>query len=141
MELGILMRRTETGLGPADHDAAEALARLKPGDQVFVRVHRPRSISQHRMFFAMLARVAEATEFETAERLLAALKLAMGRYDLLRLPSGRVVPVPQSISFAAMAHDEFQRFMDDAVRLIVRDVLPGTDPMELTGYAQEEIAA
>lgn len=138
MEARIIMRRTEAGLIPVDQDAVDALAKVAVGDQVFVKVHRPRSIAQHRAFWAMLTRVAEATDFETPERLLAALKLAMGRFDLLKLPNGRVVPVPQSISFAAMPQDDFQRFMDAAVRMIVRDVLPGTDPVTLIEGAQIE---
>lgn len=131
MECTVIMRRTEAGLEPVDRDAAAILGKVKMGDRVLVKVHRPRSIQQHRMLFALLTKVAEATEFETPDALLTALKVALGRYDLLRLPSGKVVPVPQSISFAAMKQDEFQRFLDDCVRVICRDLLPGIASADL----------
>jgi hypothetical protein len=39
-----------------------------------------------------------------SRRLLVALKLRLGRYDLMKMPSGKIVPVPDSISFAASAN-------------------------------------
>ena len=141
MEATILMRRTEAGLVAADTEAAKALAKVKTGDRVLVKVHRPRSIDQHRLFWGLLTHVAEATNFETPERLLTALKIALGRYDLLGMPNGKVVPVPHSISFASMGQDDFQRFFDDSVRLICERVLPHMTSEQLIAEVQEAIGA
>ncbi len=128
----IVMRRTATGLEPIDVDA---LAKIKIGTEVMVKVVNPRSIKQHRLFFALLTYVADATEFDSAETLLVAIKLALGRYDLVKLPNGKVVPHAQSISFASMKGDEFRIFFDQAMNLICRDVLPGVSPEEMIGAA------
>jgi len=129
----LVMRRTETGLEPVGN--ADALAKIKIGAQVLVKISNPRSIKQHRLFFGLLTYVANATEFETPEAFLIALKVAMGRYDLVKLPNGKVVPHAQSISFASMDGEKFRVFFDDALNLICRDVLPGMSPEEMIGQA------
>ena len=124
-------------LMPSDDLSADAIAHIPLGQDVAVSIKRGRSLSQHRLFWAILSHVAEATQWETAERLLVALKVRLGRYDLMKLPNGKVVPVPHSISFAAMPQDDFQRFFDDALRLICEEVIPGTD----SAYLVAEVAS
>jgi hypothetical protein len=131
----IIMRRMPAGtlvgypfsLVPQDHAGAELLAKIPLGEDVAVKIMRDRSLPQHRLFWVVLRYVAEASEWETAEKLLVALKLRLGRYDLMKLPSGKVVPVPDSISFAAMAQDAFQQFMERSIAIICSEVLPGMD--------------
>ena len=128
----IVMRRTATGLEPIDVDA---LAKIKIGTEVMVKVVKPRSIKQHRLFWKLLTYVSDATDFETPEQLLVSLKIALGRYDLMKLMSGKVVPVPKSIAFESMDGVEFRKFFDDSMHLICRDVLPGVSPEEMIGAA------
>lgn len=137
MAQNILMRRRGGTLVPANSEAAYVLEHVPDGNTVEVRMIRGRSTQQHRLFWAVLDRVAQASRFETAERLLVAIKVSLGRYDLCKLPSGKVVPVPQSISFAAMDQHEFQKFMDDAFALICRDVLPHMTPDDLAAWVNE----
>lgn len=125
MRGAVLMKREGNTLVPADADASAALSRVKDGEPVAVKLCRGRSLRQHCMFWAHLTAVAEATEWETPERLLVALKVALGYYDVVKLPNGRAVPAPHSISFAEMTQDEFQRFMDQSMDLIDRDILGG----------------
>lgn len=139
MQFQVMMRRTDAGLEPADDGAAAILAKLRPGDRVLVKVWRPRSIQQHKLFWALLAHVAEATEFESAEHLLTTLKVALGRFDTVKMPNGKLVVAPQSVSFAAMASDEFTRFFDDCVRVICRDLLPGVASADLVAEVMEMI--
>lgn len=121
---------------PADDRAAEVLAKL-PGDKpVTIKVSRDRSSPQHRLFFAVLTYVAGATHWETPERLLVALKIRLGRYEPMALPSGKMVPVPDSISFAAMDQEQFAEFFDQAIEVICADVLPGISSVELIEQAQ-----
>lgn len=144
MKDAILVRRAPAPIGapyahslvPVDDAAAEALAKIPIGEAIAVQVKRGRSLQQHRLFFAILTHVADATEWETAERLLVALKVRLGRYDLMKLPNGKVVPVPESISFSAMKQDEFQSFFDKAVTLICSEVIPGMDSAQLIAEAQ-----
>lgn len=147
MKDAILMRRLPAPIGaaypfmlvPVDDAAAEALRKIPAGEDIAVQVKRGRSLQQHRLFFAVLTYVAQATEWETPERLLVALKVRLGRYDLMRLPNGKVVPVPESISFAAMKQDEFQDFFTAAIDLICSEVVPGMDSAQLIAEAQSAL--
>lgn len=121
---------------PADIRAEAALAKIQPGDVVAVTIRRGRNLPQHRLFFALLQHVAKATKWEYPERLLVALKVRLGRYDLLALPNGKLAPVPHSISFAEMGQDDFQQFMDQCLGLICAEVLPGYDPATLIKEAE-----
>lgn len=121
----------------ADDESAARIARVEFGEVAEIRIVRHRSLPQHRLFFGILQHVAENSRFETAERLLVALKIRLGRYDLCRLPNGRDVPVPQSISFDKMDQADFQGFFNDAVRLICEDVLDNYDQAKLIREVEE----
>jgi hypothetical protein len=123
---------------PTDPRAAKAIGRMPEGEEFGVRLLRDRSLPYHNRFWAMLDHVAKATQFATADRLLVALKLRLGRYDLCELPNHKVVPVPHSIAFAEMTQDEFVRFKEEAERVICEEVLPGYDPDLL--YVSAEVA-
>lgn len=128
-------------LAPADDRSAALFDKARPDELVAIRLMRGRSIPQHRLFWAILSHVAEASSFEHAERLLVALKLRLGRYDLMAMPNGKVVPVPDSISFAEMPQDAFQRFFDDSLRVICAEVLPGVNAADLVSEVQAMIGA
>jgi hypothetical protein len=140
----ILMRRAaapiESGMAsallPADSHSEALLAKVPLGETVAVKFTRGRSLQQHRLFWGLLDHVAKASSFETGDRLLVALKVRLGRYDLLKMPNGKIVPVPHSISFLAMDQDDFQRFMDESVRLICEEVIPGTNSDDLIREVQ-----
>jgi len=131
----LLMRRAPAPIGsptpyaliPMNGHGAEMLAKVPLGEMVAITIKRGRSLPQHNLFWSILEHVAKATEWETKERLLVALKVWLGRYDLMQLPNGKTVPVPQSISFDKMGGDEFTRFMDESIRVICEEVIPGTD--------------
>lgn len=95
-----------------------------------------RSLPQHRLFWRILQHVAKATQWEYPERLLVALKIRLGRYDLLQLPNGKLAPVPHSISFRQMPQEKFQEFFDQCMGLITTEVLPGYDPAALMREAE-----
>ena len=125
---------------PVDDRAIDAIGKAPMGESFGIRIVRDRSLPQHNLFWSVLDRVGRATKFENAERLLVALKIRLGRYDLLKMPDGKVVPVPHSISFGAMTQDEFQTFMDEAVNLICAEVLPGTSSETLLAEASAMLA-
>jgi hypothetical protein len=116
---------------PADQRAIAETVRWEFGETVAVKITRGRSLPMHRLFWGILDHVAKASAFENGERLLVALKIRLGRYDLMMMPNGKVVPVPQSISFGSMPQDDFQRFMDESIQLICTEVLPGTNSADL----------
>lgn len=123
-------------LVPVDQKAADMIAKLPLGEDAVVTIKRDRSLPQHRLFWSVLQHVAHASKWENPDRLLIALKIRLGRYDLMQLPNGKVVPVPQSISFAAMSQDGFQEFMDASIRVICEEVVPSMDSAKLIAEAQ-----
>ncbi len=125
---------------PTDDRAIDAIGKVPAGESFGIRIVRDRSLPQHNLFWAVLDRVGRATKFENAERLLVALKIRLGRYDLMKMPNGKIVPVPHSISFGAMTQGEFQTFFDEAVNLICSEVLPGTTSEALLAEASAMLA-
>lgn len=118
-------------LYPADDRAREALAGLAECAEVAVRLSTDRNLLQHNRFWALLDLVAKATEWETPEKLLVGLKMRLGYYDIMLMPRGQKVPVPHSISFAAMSQADFQVFQDRAMHILVTEVCPGLDVEQL----------
>lgn len=116
---------------PADPQAGAALAKIAFGDKVRIKILRNRSLPHHRLFWAILQHVAESSRWETADRLLIAVKIRLGFYDLCALPSGKAVPVPKSISFAELDQDGFTDFFRRAIDVICAEVLNGHNPDDL----------
>jgi len=114
-------------LYPVDDRARESLSKVPPGSEIGIRISHDRSLPMHNRFWKVLDVVAKATHWETPERLLVGLKLRLGRYDICQLPNGQKVPVPNSISFAAMKQVEFERFYQDAMNVLQTEVAPGLD--------------
>lgn len=137
----LMMVKRGNALVPADRRAADALSAIPDGSRVGISVRRGRSNDHHNLFWAILERVADASQFETPERLLIALKIRLGKYDLMSMPNGKVVPVPSSISFAAMGQDEFQKFFDDSMRVICEEVLDGPQAADLIEMIAHETGA
>lgn len=119
-------------LVPVDEWQEKALSKAWVEDEVVaVIIKRGRSLQQHRLFFSILQHVAEASEWETPQQLLVALKVQLGRYDLMQLPSGKAVPVPHSIAFSEMGQDDFMEFFSQSLAVICDKVLGGYNPDDL----------
>ncbi len=127
----LVLRRTERGLEARSRLAADALAQYALHSDVEVTVKKRRSLPQLRMFWAMLQNVVEATgAYPTAEHLLDAMKVEMGYTTPMRLLSGEVVFVPDSIALGRMDSAQFRGFFDRAVELLARTY--GFDPLAVT---------
>lgn len=107
-----------------DARARDIMLRLQPGDRVLVKVHKARNPEHHRLAFAVLSRISEASGVP-AEAILYYLKEQTGKVDIVRLPNGRHVPCPKSIRFESMPQDEFQAFWNEAWLIISERLLPG----------------
>lgn len=127
-ERPILLRKSLSGWGPADRASADALAEMPTGAVVRVERAKARSLPQQRLYWGLLQRLAEAGAvkgIDSAEQLHLALKLALGVADAVRLPSGRIVPVARSTALDKMPAAEFSAYLERALDLICRDILPG----------------
>lgn len=136
-----LLRVTRSGYVPVDDEARAQHAKLAEGDLIAARIDRGRSLPQMRLYWSILHHVAESSHWETAERLHVALKVRLGYFDLMQLPNGKTVPVVHSASFDGMTQDEFQTYMDRAVKLICEEVLGGMSSADLVAEVQTMIGA
>lgn len=145
----ILVRRVPLPTGapcidalmPIDSAGAKLLAKIPLGDKVAIKLVRDRSTPQQKLYWAILQHIAESSQWETAERLHVALKIRLGYFDLMQLPSGKAVPIPHSTAFDKMSHDEFTDYFDKAIRLICTEVVPGMDSARLIAEVQGMIGA
>lgn len=121
---GYLFRRAGRELVPASKNAADALGAVAEGERVWIHIDKERSGRQHRLFRALLQKVAEATEFHTGDALLAHLKIRLGKFVPVKI-AGHQQPIAvlRSTSFADMKQAEFQKFFDDCLFVIVTEIL------------------
>jgi len=110
-------------LAPSLPDDEIALSSLKRGEIVEVTLKKPRNSAFNRKYFAMLQIVVDNTEYDNSEQILHLLKLKLGYYDEIISTNGKVVYIPKSISFAKMTPDEFSRFYNQSINIILRDFL------------------
>lgn len=108
---------SDGALTPVGDHAHSLLAGIRQGERVMISIRRARWPEHHRLAFAVFQRLAEASGF-TVNAILLWLKWQTGYCDWLRLPNGRVVPNPRSISFESMDQSEFQAWWDEALEHI-----------------------
>lgn len=126
-------RKTASGFQPISEEARKFHAGTKLGQVVEMRCRRPRSPGHHRKLFALLNILVENTEdFVSTEDALTAIKAATGHGRWVQIGKAqRELFIGDSISFDAMAQDDFQTFYDRAIAAVLRFWLSGVDEPEL----------
>ena len=95
------------------------LMRLEPGEMVDIKTHKARSGPFHRRHMLIETRVFEAQErIAEFEDFRLWLKLGAGHVTWMAGPKGGVVPVPKSISYAAMEEDEMREFHEKCIAFL-----------------------
>lgn len=122
----LLFQKRPSGVfAPADPEALDWSQTVATGDDVFFQPSRPRNPKHHRLAFALFQFVLDATDkFANVDELLLWLKLKTGHYQEHVTEHGELVYVPKSISFAAMAQDDFHAWHAKALEVIRRDLFP-----------------
>lgn len=118
-------------LVPLDDRSAERIAKVPLGAIAEIRIVRPRSSPQNNLYWAVLHRVVEATEWESAGTLHEVLKVRLGYFTTGKTPMGKLVAIPHSAAFDAMTHEEFCEYMDKALDTICVEILGGYDKDQL----------
>lgn len=128
----VFLQRRMSALRPIDEAGASALADIPQGEIVRVTIRRPRNLMHHRKFFALIKAIfPHQAHYPTEETLLAAIKVALGYGESVKLHDGRTIIIPSSISFAKMDQGAFDSFYDRALHLILTKILPGVDRKDL----------
>ena len=115
------MKRAGSKLVPVSQMDEEVLGiYCKDGEQVKVRITKPRSLPYNRWWWALLQIVSENLEtYYTPEKLHLYLKIATGAIDAVHIhDDGTPVYVVRSTSFAKMDRTEFRRHVESALDVI-----------------------
>lgn len=135
-KIPLVLRRTERGLEPRSRQAADLLSSYALHSDVEVTIKKKRSLPQLRLYWKMLQSVVEATgAYPDAEHMHDAIKMELGMTTPMRLMSGQVVWIPDSVALSKMDSAQFQKFFDQAAKLLAETY--GFDPLQET---QQEAA-
>ena len=108
---------------PSLPDDELALESIKRGEIVTATIVRSRNSAFHRKYFALLGVVVENTDYLNTEQVLHLLKLKLGHYETIVNTNGQAIYIPKSISFGKMSPDEFSKFYNQSINIILRDFL------------------
>lgn len=129
------------GLVPANDEAVDAMRRIRPGDEVFIEIRRPRSMKQHRLYWKLLTVVQEhcSDRWPTKEALHAAVKIALGHFDAVQASDGSIFPLLKPTDVASMPADDFLRYLTDTITLITTVIIPDIDRQDLMREINEMV--
>ena len=119
MATDVIMRVVPGGAMAANAIEADKLEQFR-GQEIMVRISRPRNLEFHRKYFALLGTARGMADQEyTAEQFRALCVAGAGYGEFIDSDKGMVF-VPRSISFAAMSGDEFERLYQDTITFICK---------------------
>lgn len=123
MEGKALFSVARGALLPMDERGKDLMGELNVGDKVLVKVHRPRNPEHNALAHLVFGRIAKAIG-QPMDVIKLWLKYETGRVDLVKMPNGKFMPNPRSLSFESMSQDEFQSFWDEAWPVIGEKIMP-----------------
>ena len=134
-----IVRKSLTGWYPANEPARAVWQKTPLNAEVRCEVSRPRNSAQHRLYWAVMQRVADNVEGVTAEGVSDVVKLLTGHTNKVQTRQG-VVETPASIAWAKLSQSDFDAFMDRAFDVIRRRWLPHMSNAELKAELTEMVA-
>lgn len=130
-----LYAKTPTGFAPADEAAERYHKRFAVGDRVMLEFRRPRSIEQHRLYWALVQVALDNTDaFASREECSDSIKMACGYVNTVHIKhKGEWYErkTPKSIAFESCDQDEFNDFFNAALDYLCTELIPGLDPVTL----------
>lgn len=131
--MDIYCRVTDYGLVPVYDSDLDMKKRLKVGSTVRCRVTLPRNYGFHKKFFALVRLTYDNLPLPLVERwnihstddMLRRFKRDLGYYTSRTNDRGEREIEYRSISFAAMDEEEFGRFYNDCVNLVLYTYIRG----------------
>ena len=125
MSTYLYCRVVETSKGaalvPDDRKSFDLLAQVKVGRPVMVKTKTARNPKQHRLLWALAAKIAENVErFQDAEHVVHELKIQTGHVERrqINVPGLGIVfqEWPKSIAYESMPQEEFAKLPEEALR-------------------------
>lgn len=129
----LYFRRTLAGLSPADEYASERLKRVKIGAIVECEFKQPRNPGNLRRWWALCNMLAfHCEQFRAPAQVHQFLKIRSGHCTpIVAQSTGEVFLVADSIAFDELDEPEFLAVWKRAAQVVVEDVLPSVDMMEV----------
>ncbi len=120
-------------LVPVDEFAATQTARLPRDKDLAVDARSRRNMGQHRLYWALMNLVAEASEdFADGEEVSDFIKYRTRHVRAVHNPTtGNSFLVPKSMSEASMPAEQFTRYFNRALHIVLTEILPGVPEGEL----------
>ncbi|CAB5220037.1 Protein of unknown function DUF1367 [uncultured Caudovirales phage] len=124
-QIAIIVRRSGDKLVPVTEWDRDRLLDVPEGKDLSIRISRTRSARQHRLFWALMQIVVDNHPFYMrGEQLVEWLKVRLGYVDEIMFHDGSMMTKVSSISFTSMGQDEFQKFFNLALHVIITEVVP-----------------
>ena len=130
---------TDAGLVPMYGSDLDEKKRLKKGEEVLCVIRKPRNYKFHKKFFALVRLTYDNLPLPLVERwnihsiddMLRHFKRDLGYYVSTVNERGEKEIEYKSISFATMEQNEFERFYEDCVNLVLYSYIPGINRQDL----------
>lgn len=136
----INMRREGYKLVPCSFMDEETLREFPVGKDLTVTIARSRRPKHHRFFMALIKKICENHDtYKRPEQLILWLKIRLGHVEEIRFHDDKVWWVAKSISFFAMGQDEFRKFFNASLDIIITEVIPGLNQEELLREVEEMV--
>lgn len=141
MDAPLLMRKGANSLEPADEGAFAYLRSLKLGEVYRVEVKRPRSLRDHKRYWALCTFVWTNTEaFASPDEVHEYLKLRGGHCSIIvSQTTGEIYKVAKSISFKAMHANKWDEFWQRCKDVVREDFIPTMSDADLEFELQKLI--
>src|SRR5437868_11101300 len=108
-----LIRKGDS-LVPDSVESAAEFARLPFGKQMHCEIKRPRNVQMHRLYFALVHRIAQAKGVP-ADAVDYVLRIAAGHCEIIRTQKYGDLRVAKSLQFAKCDQLAFREFFDHAI--------------------------
>ena len=118
--------------------AAQFINRIEEYERVIMTPRRPRNINQHRLYWALLNKIAENSDAYTADDLHIIMKRRIGHCKVVNTKKGpEVIELPTD--FAAMPQDAFQDYFERVKTVVLNEIWPHLSARELQAEIDEMI--
>lgn len=126
---------------PADKQSEELLWHVKTGRMVMVKTRTARNPQQHRLLWALAAKIAENVErFTDAEHVVHELKIHTGHVERkqINVPGLGIVfqEWPRSIAYESMPQEDFAIWFEKVLAYVASDIWPSIPAQQI----RDEIA-
>lgn len=142
MATELIVRRELNRLVPVTAYDSELLSAIPLGKDLNAKLSAKRSLKQNQFYWCVLGKVVESHPFYMSSKAVhMAIKTRLGLVEEIKFHDGRMITVVSSTAFDVMDATEFRGVFDNAIEVILSEILPGITRQELLGEAEQMFGA